>query len=508
MLSRHKDMIENGKTASYAIIEEDGWQILYSDDTQTTGYEMGHDEAVDYILSQDYPICDARGIPPYFRQKFYSLPLVAIDKEPHNKFDSISFESIEYVFGSAENLGATIYNLDLSNKPQKDLDINGFMKPTTLGELQHHLGEKERTIYCSIEGDDVRDLIFFIPSDWKTDAIMPFSMDYLTVAFYDKNKGTEHTHRRIGHEQALEIIEKKFSHIEPSRKELAISLFFDPSVDKSEAFRDKLQYMEEHQGVLRELYDMQEEASKDNGLKCHSPSVLSFLSQEVEENILMQGGAIDEKNPSVITGLEADGIRGIFDFSTEDVIDVPLLVKKDEFGNFVLKTGNYNFDADKEIMSRLDMLFNKNITSAMKLDTGVSINDSEYPSMKFISGKFLDMEALDYADIEMVESLSIHDEIKEQFEGMYGDNITFYTDAKDPRTIYATIDSNLSIMISYGKSPDLVSTVDIHEIGTRFVDAPKLENLEEFVVEAEASSKSKAKDKDAPSKTKARHPKM
>lgn len=171
--------------------------------------------------------------------------------------------------------------------------------------------------------------------------------------------------------------------------------FIDPHetpVDFNEVCESYLELIdvalqEKNQNFLNKLYNMQHEASKENAMQTDSPSVLVFVSYDIQQNLFTQGAMIDEKNPAKVIGLEADGIQTIYDIEERE--DVALMVKKNEDDRFILTTGDYNELADDEIFKKVMAYYDDKKEFLSDLEVGVDIRSSDHPSISKICKEFL-----------------------------------------------------------------------------------------------------------------------
>ena len=148
----------------------------------------------------------------------------------------------------------------------------------------------------------------------------------------------------------------------------------------------------QEQKAFASLYELQQQSSEKNGLKGDSPSVMVMLSYNLAQNLFYQGGRIDSKEPAVIRGLENEGIHTIYDIEARK--ETALMVKKDADGNFTLKTGNYNQDADRETINELIDYFSpeKEVNHPLLVEVGISADRfDDFRATKNICPEFLDM---------------------------------------------------------------------------------------------------------------------
>lgn len=99
-------IIGDKKNPIYASIGRGGWSVHF-EKSVLSHYGNKLQELIDLGI----PVKDTRTIPEHLIGYAISIPMIATDRPPEERFTSMSYESVEYVFGEYEKLGAKIYNL-------------------------------------------------------------------------------------------------------------------------------------------------------------------------------------------------------------------------------------------------------------------------------------------------------------------------------------------------------------------------------------------------------------
>ena len=106
--------LENG---GYATNGRGGWAIHYSEWGRLEGNHPGLDQPMmRCCIRLGIPVCDSTTIPDERIFETTRLPMASTnpDREPSKGYNSFSLAPVEYVFRLYQELGATIYNLEIT----------------------------------------------------------------------------------------------------------------------------------------------------------------------------------------------------------------------------------------------------------------------------------------------------------------------------------------------------------------------------------------------------------
>lgn len=101
----------------FAMNSRGGWTIYYSQWGKLTHCYPGmNTPMMRCCLRLGIPVCDSTTIPESIIIKVVGLPMASLNPgpEPVNGYGSMSFAPVSYVFKLYQELGATIYNLEVT----------------------------------------------------------------------------------------------------------------------------------------------------------------------------------------------------------------------------------------------------------------------------------------------------------------------------------------------------------------------------------------------------------
>lgn len=99
------------KRIIYGSVGRGGYSLHDSRGTNITGYPGLH-EPIAYVRNRygnEFPIINTLVIPDDRIVETTSIPLVAVTRNPEQKFTSMSYEELDYVIDRYKALGATIH---------------------------------------------------------------------------------------------------------------------------------------------------------------------------------------------------------------------------------------------------------------------------------------------------------------------------------------------------------------------------------------------------------------
>ena len=104
------------KNGGYAMNSQRGWRICYDEWGSLSHCYPGLDQPMmRCCLKLGIPVCDTTTVPESLTIELVRLPMASLhpDPKPISGYGSMSFAPVIYVFRLYQELGATIYNLDL-----------------------------------------------------------------------------------------------------------------------------------------------------------------------------------------------------------------------------------------------------------------------------------------------------------------------------------------------------------------------------------------------------------
>lgn len=108
-----RECLENG---GYATNSRHAWSIHYSEWGTLSHCYPGLDQPMmRCCLRLGIPVCDFTTIPESATIELIRLPMPSLhpDPEPESGYGSMSYAPVSHVFGLYQELGATIYNLEV-----------------------------------------------------------------------------------------------------------------------------------------------------------------------------------------------------------------------------------------------------------------------------------------------------------------------------------------------------------------------------------------------------------
>jgi len=283
--------------------------------------------------------------------------------------------------------------------------------------------------------------------------------------------------------------EGKLSDNEPfSKKEKA--LIFSSIIDK-------------HKEVIAEaLFLLQTDASKNNGLNSDSPSVLSYLPQELNDGLRKLGGeTIDRKDMAKIVGLESSGITSIYDIPARE--ETALLVKFSPENNFTVLTGNYNQEASNEVYSMLEQTLSGDfITLPHQLKVGLTSDElNDYRSLSNMSPEFLDMDNFDSSFLKLTEASE--DKKSSVAFLVEEDVLAIYMDVKNTNNLYIIQDNDIEdgfmVRVDVGEDGGVTSvhpSLPLSDVSYSLVDSGFKEDNSANIKEKQDKDSTKVKSKE------------
>jgi len=102
----------------FATVGRGGWTIHYNKWGTLSHCYPGVDRPmIRCCLRLGIPVCDSTMLPGNLIGKVVGVPMASIDPDPEpvTGYHSFSYAPVEYVFRLYEELGATVYNLEVAN---------------------------------------------------------------------------------------------------------------------------------------------------------------------------------------------------------------------------------------------------------------------------------------------------------------------------------------------------------------------------------------------------------